>query len=195
MASSSSSNALGPPNRLLRPRPTIQSSSYLRPQPPDKLQRVAIFHPVIGVPFLHLPAYDYDAAGVSGVHYGTIMTACWALAVNRDGYLTTARNSQTPLKMEQDDILPAGNYFYFLDDLPATKNYKICIDFRHWSFPDNVPAAWDSVPSETLLVGSVTSDAVKTRDNVCAMSGERYSLTAAHVVPETEICWVCFVRS
>jgi hypothetical protein len=101
-------------NPFLRPHPEIWPSPTFKPLPPapDTYHTVEIYHPVrIRVPFLVLPAYDYDSEGVSGVHFGTVMTACWALAVNREGHLVTLDESESQaITKEQDDVLPAGRY-------------------------------------------------------------------------------------
>ena len=177
---------------LIPSRATLQLSNptatYNPPQNHNSF--VEIFHPVVLYPFLILAAYDYDASDhVWGVHYATVMTACWALVGNHKGHLASYDRGTTFSK-QPDDILPAGPYCYFLDDFPPTKNYAICTDFRSWPFPDDVPATWNTLPSEPQLVGPATSDAVRSRDKCCAMSGEKYSLTSAHVVPSAENDWV-----
>ena len=177
------------PNPFSRNPPVVRPDQHLQP-PPNHNTFVAIFHPVVLAQFLILAAYDYDASGgVWGVHYATVMTACWALAGNRMGHLTSY-DRKTTIDKQTDDILPAGQYCYFLDGIPPTNNYAICVDFKSWPFPNAVPMAWDTVPSVQPLVGSVTSDMVRVRDGCCTMSGERYSLTSAHVVPHSERDWV-----
>jgi hypothetical protein len=177
-----------PPNPLLRNRPFITPHAHLHPPPPTQLQIVAIRHPALRMTFLTLPAYDYDSSNaVWGVHYATVSTGCWALAVNRAGYFIS--EDDVRIKRADDDILPAGNYFYFLHDCNPAENYPICIEFENWSFPKTIPPAWDTFPAERLG-GSITSDAVRRRDNHCLMSGENYSLTMAHVVPFSQIPWV-----
>jgi hypothetical protein len=83
--------------------------------------------------FLTLPAYDDSSDAVWGIHYATVLTGCWALAVSRTGYLTSKDNVQ--VEKANDDILPAGSYFYYLHDCDPTENYPICIEFENWSFP------------------------------------------------------------
>jgi hypothetical protein len=179
-------------NSFVRERPVIVPDAHLRP-PPDHFDLVEILHPVVLKPFLRLAAYDYASSDVLGVHYATVFTACWALAGNRNGHLTL-RNGTTITK-EPDDVLPTGEYLYFLDGYSATKNYAICTEFKNWPFPDTVPAAWDTTPTTPRLAGSVTSSGARARDRFCTMSGENWSLTSARVVPFTEIDWVHIVRS
>ena len=81
-------------------------SSYLT------LTFVEILHPVVLKPFCSLAAYDYVSSDdVWGVHYGTVMTVSWALAGNRNGYLTL--HDGTPINKEPDDVLPIGEYCTF----------------------------------------------------------------------------------
>ena len=51
----------------------------------------------------------------------TVMTACWALAVNREGHLTILDESESRemVTKEQDDVLPAAKYLYFLENCPC----------------------------------------------------------------------------
>jgi hypothetical protein len=182
------------PNLFLRDHPKIQPSTTSKPFP-ETCGTVDILHPIRRIPFLVLPAYDYSEDGF-GVHLGTVMTARWALAVNRNGYLTSIDNESDEFTLagEQDDVLLAGEYLYFLENYLDTEDYEICVDFRRWEFPDNVPAVWDTSPSIKPFVGPTSSDKVKGRDARCVMSGETWSLTTALVVPRSERVWVRFIH-
>jgi hypothetical protein len=116
-------------NPFLRSHPEIQPSPISKPLPLDTCLTVDIFHPIRRVPFLVLPAFDYDSEGVSGVHFGTVLTACWALAVNREGHLVSIDDEfeSQAITREQDDVLPAGKYLYVLKTSHPQKITKFAL--------------------------------------------------------------------
>lgn len=61
--------------------------------------------------FLVYPALDHPSGGL---HYNTAKIACGIIAGNRwDGYFTTTRDGEA-LDLSVDDILPHGEYYFFL---------------------------------------------------------------------------------
>jgi hypothetical protein len=156
-------------------------------------QTLKIYHPVVRKRFLTFAPVDCENE-VWGVHFATVQVACSIMAVNRSGHFENAEGEV--MDIPSDAVLPAGVYYYFLDNCNRSENYPICTDFRAWPFPETVPAAWDWNPTPPLLsqAGSSTSSSVKYRDRgICCISKSQYGIETAHAVPKAEESWVCLI--
>ena len=158
--------------------------------------RVTILHPAHNSVFIDLPAYDQQAGSdLYGIHYETILTACTILAFNQPGFFSRDQGRDSE-RIEADSILPAGEYFYHLQDPTLDVSYPICRDFRNWDFPhEKMPMSWEREPNMDTVLWPTSwapiSTRVKFRDKTCLVSGFEEGLTIAHIIPEAEIRWVC----
>lgn len=152
-----------------------------------------------------------SATALSGLHYGTAITACAIIACNKPGYLTETRDGPR-VEATWDSILSRPEYWYHVENEP---NYPICVTFAEWRFPEAIPAEWVclSKPAgnpyylqqeadryfQTALIGAADTshvapshmtEAVLVRDHgKCCVSGSTYSLQSAHVVPIDQKDW------
>lgn len=58
-----------------------------------------------------------------GVHYGTVLDACFIITCNRAGTLKKTDNTTPVTEMNYDDVLPAGKYWYHLSSYIPSSLY------------------------------------------------------------------------
>lgn len=148
-----------------------------RASPPDRAQlpqaRLVVKHPAYPDDFRQndlLTFYAWDLPE-GGLHAPTVLLACGLIACNEfNGYLTKDRGGQQVVSCDNDQILPAGQYYFQVPHphsrsstdtstafpgypLPSstgtttTNRYKYPVypSFAHWAFPHgNIPQAWHS---------------------------------------------------
>jgi hypothetical protein len=196
----------------LKLRPPAPSPVQNENSAPTSIAKVVIIkHPVYPDEYeqnLLLQLYAWDAPN-GGLHAGTALLASAIIACNsRDGYLTAERNGEI-LDLHDDDILPAGEYYYHVPN-PTPQptgvcqpyKYPIYPSFEHWAFPHgHIHGRWLGVdsaggneaavamePSSTPSVSSVTA-AVIARDKACLVSKHRDYIERAHLCPRNELDW------
>lgn len=154
---------------------------------------------------LHLYAWDSPDGGL---HAATALLACTLIACNAwDGYLTVERDGSR-LDLQEDDILPAGEYYFHVPRPSTTPippsghgshyKYPIYPSFQHWAFPHRqVPSQWRGEDESCTIIGatintpsvSSVSAAVINRDRSCVVSKYRDCIERAHLCPRNELDW------
>jgi HNH endonuclease len=150
--------------------------------------------------FLRFRTFDTETGGM---HYGTVILACGIIACNRfDGVLTTDQKGAQALELDNEDVMPAGTYYYHLQppsnpvsDQPLSDPYPYPIfpSFADWKFPhDSMPSWWTDEALhdvERVVATADVSMAVLQRDDACCVTRSKDTLQRAHLCPKSEAQW------
>ncbi|KAL8749111.1 MAG: hypothetical protein Q9184_006933 [Pyrenodesmia sp. 2 TL-2023] len=152
---------------------------------------ILIRHPgyTTATPLFALKGFDC-VENVTGIHHGTVLTACAIVSGNKDGYLSRTKDGQE-LGLPLDGIVKAGIYFYIVH---GNLQYPVYPCFQFWKFPHNtLPRGWTASPTPRTqrgaVVKSLISKAVLDRDHGCILSRAEDLVEKAHLCPESETAW------
>ena len=172
--------------------PAIQSQDVRLPvRPGSRTQRipvVLVYHPDGGGPLFFMPAGDTEVENNKlGVHAGTIMTACGILADNNWNGKLVDRGNNEVISCELDDIIPPGEYTFYLNEKPTNYSYPIVRSFQDWSFPciDKLPDYWHPFcrPIQHLIPPFSADKHVEIRDEgYCRLTLDEETVEHCHVV-------------
>ncbi|KAI0751614.1 hypothetical protein C8Q80DRAFT_1158458 [Daedaleopsis nitida] len=163
---------------------------------------VSIFHPGIRDALHDFDKFlsrlsACDALGNSfGVNLRVVLDACYIVANNKTGYLVCKNTTVAdPIRWpdDHDELLPAGEYYYHLDEYPQA-DYQVVSEFAAWTLPKPIPSHWQRAP-EHIPDGGVTvsqsfmSAAVKAQDRHCIVTMYQSSTRNARLIPEAHDVW------
>ena len=151
---------------------------------------------------LSFPAFDGSNGTTGHLHYGTAMLALGIISGNRwDGFLTVERDGRR-IKLEEDDLLPHGQYFYYLPEFDnrtclrqpnqevELTPYPICPSFDNWYSPavEEWPSAVQNMLRKTPLIEHKALWQVDA-NAACLLSGYRDYVEATQIIPTEEYRW------
>jgi hypothetical protein len=90
-----------------------------------------------------------------GVHVLTALTACQIVADNAfNGFLSTDQAGEERVDLHPDDVLCNRKYCFHVgkDENGKTIDYAVVPSFDSWTFPSQMPAAWEITRSEKCLI-------------------------------------------
>lgn len=152
---------------------------------------------------LSFPAFDGPNGTTGHLHYGTAMLALGIISGNRwDGFLTVERDGRR-IKLEKDDLLPHGRYFYYLPEFDnrtclrqpnqdvEAMPYPICPSLDHWNNPvvEDWPDSVQKMLCKTPLIENKTLWQIDT-NAACLLSGYRDYVEPTQIIPVEEYRWV-----
>ncbi|KAF8241558.1 hypothetical protein K440DRAFT_665273 [Wilcoxina mikolae CBS 423.85] len=167
------------------------------PLPPSQPNTIATPNPTPASNILVLPLRQpVRRPPTAGVHYATVLAACLVVACNKPGHL---REAGKQIELDNDAVLPAGKYWYHLNDPDAEAKYPICPSFSEWLFDETmIPLPWitaspDPQDDPTIVSRnygeSQMKEAVSARDVSCLITGFGDYLENAHIIPRSELGW------
>jgi hypothetical protein len=171
------------------------------PAPAQIYKFVSFQHPYKNYTFLMLPRVDSvhqpgSKTHTLMLHTKTALAACYIIACNTSGFFALEKDRAVAVRIETE-FLDIDRVFYHLEDENMSVRYPICTRFRSWRFPrdgllddwramDSVSSTWHSISTPSEL-----SMAVIARDKYCRTTKYDRGLDSCHLVPESEVDWVC----
>ncbi|KAL0578704.1 hypothetical protein V5O48_003324 [Marasmius crinis-equi] len=193
MAVNSSSSFLPAPQLIL---PTLPAISFVK-----------VSHPSTNILIFSFPCYPTDPtnpSSLSAVSAAMVLEACYIMANNTHGYLSTDKNGQTMFcsRANAGIALPPNQYYLHMETSPGQDHdYLLCLSFKTWT-PSEPPERWlaarlgssdDDSGSESEILRQTwqesTSSWVRRQDKRCLISGTSWALNACHLVPAAEDGW------
>ncbi|KAJ6486255.1 hypothetical protein C8R47DRAFT_1129690 [Mycena vitilis] len=160
--------------------------------------KVTIYHPgYTSPPLLLLDLVVYQSpSGPDGILLGFVLDACLVIANHEPGFLCAYGSTSTRVPdADRNVLLRPGEYQYYT----GTLMYPICTGFDNWCPPEVLPLHWSDVrlagtfeDTEVTVNDSswtVISQAIKTRDPGCVITGERSRINSSHLVPSSARDW------
>ncbi|KAM6492425.1 hypothetical protein JOM56_012149 [Amanita muscaria] len=168
------------------------------PPVPDDLAKALFYHPKVKRPFLYLPQNNAlpETPATYGVHHETALTACFIIACNELGFLSTSADRSDVnawVSLEHHQFLTSRKYYYHLATQPPNPNYCICTKFACWSFPHDhflQLQSWGFRGETTGNYWSIISERIKQRDPGCRVTDWVDNKTTAYIVPANELKWM-----
>ncbi|KAL8993078.1 MAG: hypothetical protein Q9169_006613 [Polycauliona sp. 2 TL-2023] len=127
----------------------------------------------------------------TGIHYGTVLTACTIFSGHNNGFLSGNPDGPDP-GQDFNSILEQGSYHFVV---PGDKYYAIYPSFQYSNFPHHhLPRGWSNLqpiynPTDPAPARSNTTGVVVARDQECLVGGPSDIMERAHLCPQKETTW------